>query len=288
MFGAVAPVGVKGADRIFAFEVGIGEAGGEGGGCLLGFARVVRFVELEFVGVGALDPLFGVFFHFFFGEPAGSRVVGGAGGFGLTEFLTLLLVEVFGEGPLGLEGSGGALVFFDGGEVFAIGGGDDIGDGFLEVCGGCGFCIRGGGAREGEGGDLADVGESAGGGIVEGAREDAVGELGEDELDGGVVLKEGHNDFGALPGALGVAIVAVGVAEVAVVAEGPGVALGAVGAEGAAAAFGFGGGGGGGFGGGECGGGHGVSFLGAFSVQRSAISGTSVQRSAVRAFSVQR
>jgi len=238
MFGAVAPVGVKGADRIFAFEVGIGEAGGEGGGCLLGFARVVRFVELEFMGVGALDPLFGVFFHFFFGEPAGSRVVGGAGGFGLTEFFTLLLIDVFREGPLGLEGSGGALVFFDGAEVFAVGGGDDFGDGFLDGCGG-GFGVRGEGARGGEGGDLADVSESAGGGVVEFAGEDAVGELGEDELDGGAVLKEGHDDFGAFLGALGMAMVLVGVAEVAR-AEGVGVALDAVDFEGAAAAFGFG------------------------------------------------
>jgi len=67
MFGAVAPVGVKGADRIFAFEVGIGEAGGEGGGCLLGFARLVGLVELGFVGEGTLFPVFRVLFYFFFG-----------------------------------------------------------------------------------------------------------------------------------------------------------------------------------------------------------------------------
>jgi len=107
-----------------------------------------------------------------------------------------------------------------------------------------------------------------------------VGELGEDELDGGAVLKEGHDDFGAFFGALGMAMVLVGVAEVAR-AEGVGVALDAVDFEGAAAAFGFGLGWEWSFGGGGCGSGHSVSFLRAFSDQRSAVRAFSVQRSAI-------
>ena len=232
MVGAIAPDDVVGAVGVLAFEVGVGEAGGEGGGCLLCFASLVNFVELGFVGVGALDPVLRVFFHFLFGEPAGGRVVGGAGGLSLAEFFAMPVVEEFGEGPLGREGSGGALVFFDGAEVLAVGGGDDFGDRFLDGGrGGVGFGASGGGAREGEGSDLADVGESAGGGVVELAGEDAVGELGEDELDGGVVLEKRHNDFGALFWALGMAMVLVGVAEVAR-AEGVGVALDAVDLEG--------------------------------------------------------
>jgi hypothetical protein len=93
----------------------------------------------------------------------------------------------------------------------------------------------GNGAGHGAGGDLATIGEGASLGRLEGAGEEALGDLGEDELDGGMVFKEGHDNFGALFGALGAAVVLVGMAEV-LAADGGGVALEAVDAEGAAAA----------------------------------------------------
>ena len=147
---------------------------------------------------------------------------------------------MFGEGPLGLEDIVGAAVFLDGAEGLTVGAGEDFGDGFLNGRGGEGGPgADGGGAGQGKGGDLAGVGEGARGGEIHLAGEDAVGDLGEEELDGGVVLKERDGDFGAFLRALGMAEVFVGEAMV-VAAEGGGVALEAVDAESAAAAVFFG------------------------------------------------
>jgi hypothetical protein len=191
--------------------------------------------------VGVLVP----FLDFVFGEPAGGGQIFRAGDDGQVELFAVAVEEVFVEGPDGLGGIGGAPGLV-GAEEFAVGSGDDFADGLLE--GNWliqGFGARGGGAGESEGSDLADEGEGAGVAVVNEAGEDAMGGLGEDELDGGVVLEEGHDNFEAAHGALGVAIVQVSVAEV-VAAEGGGVALLPVDFEGAAAAaFGFGGGGGG-------------------------------------------
>jgi hypothetical protein len=195
---------------------------------------------------------------FVVGEPAGGREIFGASDEGLVEPLAVLVEKIFVEGPGGLGGIGGAPGLV-GAEEFAVGSGDDFADGLRE--GNWliqGFGARGGGAGEGEGSDLADEGEGAGVAVVNEAGEDAVGGLGEDELDGGVVLEEGHDNFEAAHGALGVAIVQVSVAEV-VAAEGGGVALESVDSEGAAAAA-FFGRGGGGFGGRGGGGGHSFPF----------------------------
>ena len=66
-----------------------------------------------------------------------------------------------------------------------------------------------------------------------------MGDLGEEELDGGMVLEEREDDLRAFFGALGMAVIFMGEAEDAAV-EGSGVALEAVDTEGAAAAFFFG------------------------------------------------
>jgi len=173
---------------------------------------------------------------FVLGKPAGRRQIFGAGDEGLVDLLGVLIKEVFVEGPdrRGCIGCAPGLV---GAEEFAVGSFDDVGNGLLD---GLGFVeghgARGGGSGEREGGDLADEGEGAGIAVVDEAGEDAVGGLGEDELDGGVVLEEGHDNFEAAHGALGVAIVQVSVAEI-VAAEGGGVALEPVDGEGAAAAL---------------------------------------------------
>jgi hypothetical protein len=242
VIGAAAPIGVEGAEGIFAFEagVGIGEAGSEGGG---GFrvadSGVVFLGFLDFLTV-ACGEVGGILFHFLFGKPAGGGEVGGAGGFGHAEPLALLFVGVFGDRPLGLEGAGGAAVFLNGAEKFAIGAGGDFGDGFLDagvLVGGLG--ADGDGAGQGVSGNLAAIGDGAGFGGVEGAGKEAVDDLGEDELDGGGVVEEGHGDFGALFRADGIAVVLMGMA-VVLAEEGGGVALETIDAERAAAAGGFG------------------------------------------------
>jgi hypothetical protein len=236
--GTVAPIGIEGAFGIFAFEVGvgIGPAGGEGGSGLFVADFGVVFVGLANPRAIALGEVVGILFDFLFGEPAGGGEVGGAGGNGLAELDALLLIHIFGDRPLGLEGAGGTAVFLDGTEGLAVGAGEDFSDGFRDA----GVLLRGGwtdGNRAGQGvsGDLATVRKSAGLGGVERAGEKALGDLGDDELDGGVVIEEGHDDFGALFRALRPAVVLMGVAEV-VAAEGDGVALDSVDAEGAAAA----------------------------------------------------
>jgi len=240
--GPVAPVGVKGAVGIFAFGLGvrIGESGGEGGGGFLSADGGVVFLGQANLFLIAGGEVVGVFVDFLFGEPAGGGEVGGTGGFGNAKTLAALLVQIFGNGPLWLEGAGGAEVLLDGAEGLAVGAGDDFGDGFLDagvLLGG--FGADGDGARQGLGGNLTVIGEGAGFGGIEGAGEDTVGDLGEEELDGGMVLEEREDDLRAFFGALGMAVIFMGEAEDAAV-EGSGVALEAVDTEGAAAAFFFG------------------------------------------------
>jgi hypothetical protein len=93
-----------------------------------------------------------------------------------------------------------------------------------------------GGAREGEGGDLGGPDGGAGAGGVELVGEQAVGDLGHEELDGGGVLEEGDGDVGGI-GEGGKAVVVVGVAEMEAI-ESDAAAAAAVGADGAALEFG--------------------------------------------------
>jgi hypothetical protein len=142
-----------------------------------------------------------------------------------------------------------------------------------------------GGAREGEGGDLGGPDSGAGAGGVELVGEQAVGDLGHEELDGSRVFEEGDGEVAGI-GEGGKAVVVVGVAEVEAV-EGDAAAAAAVGADGAALGFGLVTGcrlrGGFGFGGGVAGGswgggrgGHWFPFGRAFSAQRSAFRKTAI------------
>jgi hypothetical protein len=145
-----------------------------------------------------------------------------------------------------------------------------------------------GGARESEGGDLGGPDSGAGAGGVELVGEQAVGDLGHEELNGGSVLEEGDGEVAGI-GEGGKAVVVVGVAEMeAVERDAP--AAAAVSADGAALEFGVvtgcrlrvtgdrlrgGFGFGGGVAGGSWGGGRG-GHCGFLSAERSALS---VQRS---------
>jgi hypothetical protein len=152
----------------------------------------------------------------------------------------VLREEPFIEGP-GSGSSIGDAPRLVGAEGFAFGAGEDLGDGQLGGCGLVGgFDAPGDRARKSLGGDLAIVGESPGFGGAESAGENAVGDLGEDELDGGVIFEKGHGDTGTLLRALRVAVLVMGVA-VELTEDGGGVALESIDAEGAAAARGEGG-----------------------------------------------
>ncbi|MGB7135948.1 MAG: hypothetical protein WBD46_11710, partial [Acidobacteriaceae bacterium] len=186
--------------------VGVGKAGGKGGGGFFGFAAFFLFLQL--IDVLLLTPVLrGILFvNFLFGEPAGGRQVGVGGGEGDAEAAALFFVVEFMERPHGLEG----LELLFGAEGLAIGTEGDFGDGLAD---GLFFRFFGAGghtAREGLGSDVADVGEAAGVGRGQLAGKQAMGGLGEKELDRGVVLKEGKGDFAALWGALWVAVVLVG------------------------------------------------------------------------------
>jgi hypothetical protein len=76
-----------------------------------------------------------------------------------------------------------------------------------------------GGAGEGEGGDLGGPDGGAGAGGVELIGEQAVGDLGHEELDGGGVFEEGDGDVIGI-GEGGKAVVVVGVAEVEAAEDG--------------------------------------------------------------------
>lgn len=180
---------------------------------------------------------FGVFFELFGGEPAGGGKVGGAGGFGQAVELAALLVHVFGHGPDGLEGAGGAEVFFSGADEVAVGRGHDIDDRLLD---GRGFLFGARGAGKGSGGDLAGEEDFAGTVGGESAGKDSLSDLGGEELDGCRVFEKGDGDVGPF-GTFGMAIVAVDEA-IILSAEGAGAALDSVDAERAAEAVFFGGG----------------------------------------------
>jgi len=168
--------------------------------------------EFELACAVALGEVLGIFGDFVIGEPAGCGKVGGAGGFGLAHFLALLLVKVFGEGPLGFEDAGGAAILMLGGEgfgVFAFGGfGDLAGDGLF---------VFGEPALADEveadeaGGDGAAIADGAGRVVVEVAIEEALHGLGEGELDGGGVFEEGDAVVAFDSGEGGAAVVFVGV-----------------------------------------------------------------------------
>ncbi len=241
----------------FAFAVGAGfraagaAALGEGAGA--GFdgrqeaEQICLLVDVADVLVQVVKEALGValaLLHFLFGEPAGGGKVFRAGDGGQVEELAVLVEEKFVEGPGGRGAVGGAVRLV-GTEGFAVGRDGDFGDRLLGGRGlDSGFGARGDGAGQGAGGDLTGVGEGAGGVLVDGAGEKAMGDLGEDELDGGVVFEKGHDDFGTFGGQLGVTEVGVGVAEV-VAAQGGGVALETADGEVAAAAVFIGSGGGG-------------------------------------------
>ena len=137
--------------------------------------------------------MLGGLFHFLFGEPAGCGEVGGAGGSDLAEFIALLLIHEFGEGPLRLEGAGGAAVLLartdEVAGVVEVELGDGFGDGRGHVTGFLALGTLNVGV-----GDLTAVDGFAGDGTGDLAVEEAAEDFGEHELDGGVVLKEGNGD----------------------------------------------------------------------------------------------
>jgi hypothetical protein len=117
--------------------------------------------------------------------------------------------------------------------------GSRIGRGGIRRRGGGGMGRRKAGrARQSRGGDLESVEGDAGAIELEFVGKEAVDDLGEDELDGGVVLEEGNGDVGGV-GELGGAVTGVGEAEVGAV-EGIAFAAFAGGGEGSAAEAGLG------------------------------------------------
>lgn len=213
-----------------------GRTGGASGGGFLVLAQfpvAVHIPDLRFLVVAHRVEVIGGFALL---QPARGGKIGKEFGGGQAEALAVLQVEIFGVRP-GRLGFVELLIGAEGVSVGADGdfGGRLLGGGFFLAF----FGADGEGARERLGGDVAEIAEGAGFGGIEHAGEEAVGCLGEEELDGGVVLEEGEGDFGALLRALGVGVVLVGEAEV-VAGEGGGVALHAVGSEGAAAAGFFG------------------------------------------------
>jgi hypothetical protein len=114
---------------------------------------------------------------FVLGEPSGGGQLFGAGDEGQVEPLAVLIEKVFVEGPDGLRCIGGAPGLV-GTEEFAIGSGNDFGDGLLNRLWFVhGFDARSDGAGKREGSDLTDEGEGAGVAVVDEAGEDAVSGL---------------------------------------------------------------------------------------------------------------
>jgi hypothetical protein len=169
------------------------------------------------------------------GEPAVGGKVIWTGGFWFALALTLPLIEVFVEAPDGLEadligGPGEA-----GAEKTAVESGENIGGGVLGV----GQLVGGlepRGTGKGEGGNLAGVEDFAGAVGVESLGEEALGDLGGDDLDGIEVFEQGDSNVRTF-GADGEAIFGVGDAEV-MAAEGAFAALEAADGERAAAVWG--------------------------------------------------
>ncbi|MGB9147584.1 MAG: hypothetical protein WCC14_17290 [Acidobacteriaceae bacterium] len=164
-------------------------------------------------------------------EPAGFRHVGGRLREWAAEELALLLVTILVEAPDIVEAGVGADVL-DGTEETAIGGLEDFGDGLGE-----GLLLLGGlearGTRQGVGDDLAGVEDFAGADGVDGFGEEALDDLGAEDLKGFEVFKERDGDVAA-SGKDGVAVLRVADAEV-LATEGVGLALASGDGEGAAA-----------------------------------------------------
>jgi hypothetical protein len=207
-----------------------------GGCCRFG---LVFFLALAFefgnASLVACGEVGGRFFDFVFGEPAGSGEIGGAGGTGFASLLALLLIDVFGNGPLGLEGTVGAAVFLLGGEFVAV-----QADGFFDLLGEgelvpeepalVGEAVAHGGVGDGE-----EAGGGAGAVGLDGAVEEALHDLRGDERDGGVVFKEGDAVVSFDAGEGGLAVLFVGMA-VMIAGEGTAAALVAAGSDVAALA----------------------------------------------------
>ena len=169
---------------LFLFVAGFGAGG---------FYFFGLFEDGVEAAVLALGPLARVFFHLGFGEPAAFGEVGGGFGQGRAVFLTALLEEIFGGGPLGLEGVVGAAPGFAGADPVAFLVHGEVVDGLLDGRGLVGF-FHAGRAGESEDGDFGGgEGEAAVDGVelvIEGAGHD----FGAHELDGGVVFEEGDDD----------------------------------------------------------------------------------------------
>ena len=209
----------------FLFVAGFGS----GGFYFFGFCE--HSIEAAVLAHG---PLARVLFHFFFGEPAAVGEVGGGFGERCAVAFAVLLIHIFGGGPLGLEGVVGAAVGFARADPVAFLVHEEVEDGFLD---GRGF-VGGFGARgfgQAEAGDLEDAGGGAGDGGIEFAVQEGRQDFGAHEGDGGVVLEQGDDDA-AGPGEFAGAAFEVGDA-VVVAFHGGLAALDAVDLEGAAAAW---------------------------------------------------
>lgn len=174
-----------------------------------------------------------------FGDHAGFGEIGVGFRDRLAEPFALLAIEVFVPAPD--DGRPGEFRHFgrellredfDGAEGFAVGTLEGFGDGLEGL-----RLFFGGpearGAGDGHGGDLAGVEDFAGARGVEGFCEEALGDLGGDELDGVEVFEKRDGDV-RTAGADGIAIAGVLDAEVAA-AEGALAALNAADSEGATA-----------------------------------------------------
>jgi hypothetical protein len=182
----------------------------------------------------AHGPLAGIFFHLGFGEPAAVGEVGG--GFRERRAVAdaVLLEHIFGGGPLGLEGVVGAAVGFARADPVAFFVHGVVVDGFLGGCGLVGF-FHAGQTGQGEDGDFGGGECETAVDGVELVIERAGHDFGTHEPDGGVVLKEGHDDVAGFGEFAGTAL-EVGDAVVEALHGGL-AALDAVDFEGAAAAW---------------------------------------------------
>ena len=174
-----------------------------------------------------------VFFDLFGAEPAGGGEIVRTLRLRFAEALALPFVEALVVAPDGLEANLIGRPGEAGAKEGAIDGGEDIGNGLL----GEGRLVSGletRGTRQGEGGDLAGVEDFAGAVGVESVGEEALGDLGGDDLDGVEVFEERDGDARAF-GTDGEAVFGMRDAEV-MTAQGAFAALETADGEGAAAA----------------------------------------------------
>jgi hypothetical protein len=181
-------------------------------------------------------PFVGVLAMFLFGHPSACGHVGGRGWFGAAGLGAFLLVQVFAEGPVGLEFACGAAVFLGGGEAAAVelGGFADGLFGLLFGCGEPAFALEA--EAEEIGGGIGSAEEGAGTAFGHVAVEEALHALGNDEQDGGLVFEEGYGVVSFDAGELGFAKPAVAPA-VMIAGHGDAAALLAAGFNEAAALF---------------------------------------------------